>query len=74
MNYQVRLRYGCIDCLDFVDAVSMLDARNKADDLHSQGLKGMELAGWNTDSLIQCSRTVDGIRFSGKLTVSKLIV
>ena len=74
MNHQVRLRYGCIDCLDFINAVSMLDALNKADALHSQSLQGMKLAGWNTDSLIQCSRTLDGIRLNGQLTVSKLIV
>ena len=74
MNYQIRLRYGGIDCLDFIDAESMLHAQNKAVTLHSQSLQGMKLADWATDSLIQCARTVDGIRFSGKLTVSKLIV
>lgn len=75
MKYQVRLRYGCIDCLDFINAVSMLEARDKADVMHSQSLKGIKLVGWNTDSLIQCSRTLtlDGIRFRGQLTVSKLI-
>ena len=74
MSYQVRLRYGCIDCLDFISADSMLDAQRKADDMHRQGLKGMKLSGWVTDSLIQCSRILDGVRLSGQLTVRKQIL